>query len=228
MASIKHNEQIVLPAQGMKWGADMGTFCEAEGLTRTANGVFFMEMRDAKSGELLDAWTSPKKNILTLDCGILAARLFRNSLEPNAGTSNGVRMLAIGTGAVGNLLAPNAPQPEQRKLNSEICRKAFSSAQFRNANGVAVAYPTNIVDFTATFGEAEAVGPLNEMGVMAVKSLTDGPNVNKIDNGPGTGTPTYDPTIDVSAKDLLANYLTFACISKPSTAILTFTWRFSF
>jgi len=47
---------------------------------------------------------------------------------------------------------------------------------------------------------------------------------NPIENGP----TDYDPTIDVSAKDLMANYLTFGVVTKPSTALLTITWRFTF
>jgi hypothetical protein len=132
-------------------------------------------------------------------------------------------MLTIGTGATGNVLSPDAPTEEQRRLNSEIQRKAFASSTFRDESGVAVAYPTHIVDFTTTYGEAEAVGPLNEMGV--ISPYSDNPAVqNPIENGP----TDYDPTIDVSAKDLMANYLTFGVVTKPSTALLTITWRFTF
>jgi hypothetical protein len=178
-------------------------------------------MRDARTGKRLVYWE--KHNVITLDGGILAARLFKDSQFPKTGQNNGVTMLAIGTGATGNLLNPDAPQEGQRKLNNEISRKPFSNTQFRNADGVAVAYPTNIVDFTATFGEGEAVGPLNEMAVMSAYSAN--PEIkNPINNGP----TDYDPTIDVTSKDLFANYLTYAVISKPSTATLALTWRFTF
>jgi len=194
---------------------------EAE-ITRKATGEFFFEMRDAKSGKLLAEWH--QFQVITLDAGILAARLFRNSLDPSASQNNGLTMLGVGTGATGNLLSPDAPQPQQRMLNNEISRKAFiGSPQYRNTDGVAVSYPTNIVDFTTTFGEGEAVGPLNEMGLMCTASLN--PEIkNPIDNGP----TNYNPTIDVTGYDILVNYLTYSVVTKPSTAVLTITWRLSF
>lgn len=216
-----HRDKARKIQQGVKMGLDMGTFLEKGGITAAVGGVFILEMRDATTGEVLEYWE--KKNQIVLDAGILAARLFKNSTDPSPAQNNGLVMLGVGTGATGNILSPDAPQTGQRELNAEIGRKAFASTQFRNANGVAVSYPTSVVDFTTTFGEAEAVGPLNEMGLMSTASLN--PLItNPIQNGP----TDYDPTIDVTGKDLMANYLTFSCLSKPSTAVLTITWRLSF
>ena len=178
-------------------------------------------MRDAKTGERIAYWE--EKNIITKDAGILAARLFKDSAEPNPGQNNGLTMLAVGTGATGNLLSPDAPMATQRRLNNEIERKTFATTQFRNSDGVAVDYPTNIVDFTTTLGEAEAVGPLNEMGLLSTMSASPATK-NHIENGPND----YDSTIDVSEKDLLVNYLTFSVVTKPATAVLSITWRLSF
>lgn len=186
-----------------------------------ARGRFIIEMVDAESGEVLRHFE--KDNVITLDGGILAARLFKDSLDPNSGQSNGLTMLAVGTGATGAPLAPDAPSTGQRKLNNEIARKTFASVTFRDSNGAAVAYPTNIVDFTTTFGESEAVGTLNEMGLLSTFSLNPAVT-NPINNGPSD----YDATIDVTGSDLLANYLTFSVITKPATAILSITWRLSF
>jgi hypothetical protein len=184
-------------------------------------GTVTFEMRDAATGKLLAYWE--KDNRITLDAGILAARLFKNSLDPSPIQNNGLIMLGVGTGATGNILSPDAPQATQRKLNVEIARKAFASTQFRNAVGIAVSYPTHIVDFTTVFGEAEAVGPLNEMGLMCTASLN--PLVsNPINNGP----TNYDSTIDVTGKDILANYLPFSVVSKPPGAVLSITWRLTF
>jgi hypothetical protein len=186
-----------------------------------AKGSFIVDMRDGKTGEQLLYWE--KDNVIVRDAGILAARLFRDSTEPNVGVNNGLKMLAVGTGATGSILSPDAPQVTQRALNTELARKAFASAVFRNLDGIAVSIPTNIVDFTTTFSESEAVGALNEMAVMS--PFSSNPAVtNPILNGPAN----YDPTIDVSSLDLLANYLTFPVISKPSTAILSITWRLTF
>ena len=228
-----HKEQFHRIQQGVKMAMNMGTLEESGIIRHMAHGRFIFDMRDAETGEQLAYFE--KDNVLTLDCGILVARLMRNSLEPIVGSNNpnkGVSMLSIGTGATGNLLSPDAPQPEQRKINAQAAngRKAFSSAQFRDGDGVAVSYPTNTVDFTATFSESEAVGPLNEMGV--VSAVSSNPALsNWIINGPGTIDPVYDTTINVGGNtpsDLLSNYLTFGVITKPATAILTITWRFSF
>jgi hypothetical protein len=184
---------------------------------RGLQGEFFVEMRDARTGELLHS--DHRKNVITLDASILVALLTRNPTS----RANGVYMLAVGTGATGALLSPDAPDPRQRKLNGEIARKAFSSTTFRDGSGNAVAIPTNIVDFTCTFSESEAVGPLNEMGLISPIStnpLITNPNPNAF--------PTRDTTVDLSLYDILFNYLTFPVISKPSTATLAITWRITF
>jgi hypothetical protein len=184
---------------------------------RGLQGEFFVEMRDARTGELLHS--DHRKNVITLDASILVALLTRNPTS----RANGVYMLAVGTGATGALLSPDAPDARQRKLNGEIARKAFSSTTFRDGSGNAVAIPTNIVDFTCTFSESEAVGPLNEMGLISPIStnpLITNPNPNAF--------PTRDTTVDLSLYDILFNYLTFACIAKPSTATLAITWRITF
>lgn len=196
---------------------------EASRFMGIAKGFFHLKMWDAESGEILTEWE--KQNVLTLDAGIIAARLFKNSQDPVAGVNNGLNMLAIGTGATGNILNPDAPQPEQRRLNNEIARKAFSSVQFRNSDGVAVAYPTNIVDFTTVYGESEAVGPLNEMALM--HTYSQNPATKNLIPAQYSGA-NYDASFDVTNYDLMTNYLTFAVISKPSTAILSITWRLTF
>jgi hypothetical protein len=198
---------------------DMGRYEEKSTLMAMANGVFTLEMKDAATGKVLEFWE--KKNVLTLDAGIIAARLFKNGLSQ----TSGLTMLALGTGATGNILSPDAPQATQRRLNQEIIRKAFSAVQFRNASGSAVAYPTNVLDFTTTYGESEGVGPLSEMSLMSTFSTNplvknEIPTQYQLQN--------YDPSFDVTGYDLLANYLTFPVISKPSTAILTITWRLTF
>lgn len=184
---------------------------------RQVKGEVFLRMTDARTGEVL--LDEHRKNIITLDTGVLAAILLR---DPSSRT-HGINMLAVGTGATGPLLSPDAPDNRQRKLNAEIARKPFSSTTFRDDSGNAVAYPTHIVDFTATFGEAEAVGPITEMGLQSTLSA----NPSIVNTNPNTF-PTRDTTVDLSDYDILVNYLTLAVCSKPSTAILTITWRLSF
>jgi hypothetical protein len=182
-----------------------------------AKGEVFLELTDAASGEVLEKRHVP--NVIVADASILAAIYFKNKNS----RANSANMLAIGTGATGSLLNPNAPDPAQRKLNSEIARKPWSVTQFRDGSGNAVAIPTNIVDFTCTFDESEAVGALNEMGIMSTISsnpLVTNPNPDNF--------PTRDLTRDLTQFDVLVNYLTFGVLSKPSTARLTITWRITF
>lgn len=193
------------------------TQAAALGINKMAKGEFFIKLVDVATGEVLHE--EHKQNIITADASILAAMLFK---DPTTRTL-GANMLAVGTGATGSLLSPDAPDPDQRKLNAELARKPWSQTVFRDAGGNAVAIPTNIVDFTATFDESEAVGPLNEMGIMATISaspLVLNPNPNAF--------PTRDVTVDLSLYDIQVNSLTFAVISKPSTARLTITWRITF
>ena len=210
-----YQERMPGPRTGMKMSLDLGVFPETMMLPR--EGLVIFDLKDLQ-GNQLAYWE--KKNILTKDAGILAARLFANAQLPVPNRNNGLYMLAVGTGATGNLLSPDAPTQTQRKLNNEIQRKPFVSYQFRNDSGVAVSIPTHIVDFTTTFVENEAVGALNEMGL--ISSYSTNPAVtNPINNGPSN----YDPTIDTTLLDLMANYLTFGVVTKPAMAILTLTWR---
>lgn len=184
--------------------------------TNSFKGEVFIELSDL-DGNILHK--EHKQNIITLDAGILAAILFKDPSSRN----NGVNMLAVGTGATGNILSPDAPDQRQRKLNAEIARKPFTQTVFRDASGAAVGIPTNVVDFTCTFDEGEAVGPLNEMGLLS--TISD--NTTLKNDNPDSF-PTRDLTQDLTLYDILINYLTFSVISKPSTARLTITWRITF
>ena len=187
----------------------------------TVEGHVFFHMEDAQTGEV--QLQRDQKNVVTLDAGLLVARLMKDPKEP----AHGINMLAVGTGALGSVLNPDAPTNQQRRLNNEIQRKPFSETTFRDANGAAVAIPTNVVDFTTIYGESEAVGPLNEMGLLS--TISDNTTIkNDNPNFAGQGGQPYDPTVDVAQYDVLVNYLTFSVISKPATSILTITWRLTF
>jgi hypothetical protein len=203
----------------LKWGLGMKHTEQVFLRAKPSKGEVFIKMEDA-TGTLMDKHYD---NIITLDAGILAARLFKNSLDPVTTKSNGLNMLAVGTGATGAILSPDAPQDTQRALNNEIARKSFSSTTYRTSGGSAVSYPTNIVDFTVSFSASEAVGALNEMGLLYTVS-SDPNTTNPVENGPDD----YDDTLDVTGKDIMINYLTFPVISKPNTAVLSITWRLTF
>lgn len=182
-------------------------------------GDVFFEMRDGKTGEL--QMVMELRNLVMLDASILIARLMKDSQEP----PHGIFALAVGTGNVGwNPMTPPAPSNTQRALYSEITRKTFSTTQFVDGNGVPVAYPTRVVDFTTIFTESEAVGPLVEMGLI-------GGNVNtnlSIRNPVTPPNGSYDPTVNLSNYDTLVNYLTFPVVNKPPTSTFAITWRLSF
>ncbi len=182
-------------------------------------GDVFIDMRDGHTGELQEH--RELHNLVVLDASILIARLMKNNQEP----PHGLYALAVGTGDVGwNPMSPPAPTNTQRSLYSELTRKTFSNTQFIDAGGVPTAIPTNVVDFTTVFAEAEAVGPLVEMGLLGGNISTNMSIRNPVipPNGP------YDPTVDLTTKDTLANYLTFAVINKPATSTLSIVWRLTF
>lgn len=182
-------------------------------------GDVFIRMHDGKTGELQYEWE--KRNLVVLDASILIARLMKDNQEPPFG----IFALAMGTGDVGwNPMAPPAPTNTQRALYAEIARKTFANTQFIDGGGLPVAYPTKVVDFTTTYTESEAVGPLVEMGLIGGNVSTNLNVKNPVSppNGP------YNPTVDLTTKETLCNYLTFPVINKPATSTLTIVWRLSF
>lgn len=182
-------------------------------------GDVFIELKEGGTGALQER--RELLNLVVLDASILIARLMKNNQEP----PHGIFALAVGTGQVGwNLQSPPAATNTQRALWSELARKTFASTNFVDQNGIPAAYPTHVVDFTTTFAEAEAVGPIDEMGLLGgnVNSNLSIRNPVSPPNGP------YDPTVDLTNFDTLVNYLTFPVINKPPTSTLTIVWRLTF
>lgn len=182
-------------------------------------GDVFFTLRDGQTGEV--QLQREHRNIVTLDASILIARLMKDSQEP----PHGCFALAVGTGDVGwNPMAPPAPTNTQRSLYAELTRKVFANTQFIDSGGAPTAIPTNVVDFTTTYTESEAVGPLVEMGIL-------GGNVNSnmaITNPVLPPNGTYNPSVDLTNFDTLVNYLTFPVVNKPATSTLTIVWRLTF
>lgn len=181
-------------------------------------GEVFVREIDPGTGDTRNMWS--KKNLIVLDSSLLIAALLKDNQEPNFG----INMLAVGTGATGAILNPDAPLSTQRRLNNELARKSFSEITFRDSSGGAVSYRTSVVDFTCVFSQSEAVGPWNEMALMSTISGSSGVT-NPNPNFSGAGGETYDPTVDTSLYDTLVNYLTFSVMSKPNNAIMAITWR---
>jgi len=194
----------------------------SDGPVSIFKGEVFWTLRDGKTGRVQDEGHIP--NIVTLDAGILVARMMKTpSAVPNVCEPNfGIFALAVGTGDVGwDPLDPPAATNTQRSLYNELARKQIASSDFIDSGGGISGIPTNVVDYTTTFAEAEAVGALVEMGLVGGDVDTNMSITNPI--LPPNG--LYDDTVDVVGKDTLVNYLTFPVISKPATSTLTWTWR---
>lgn len=162
-------------------------------------GEFHMTLRDSKTGVILEERHG--HNIIVNSASILIARLLKDNNEPDAGIS----YLAVGTGAAGwNLQNPPQPTVSQTTLNSEIARKAFTTADvyfIDPETGDPTTVPTGVVDFSMTFAETEAVGPLVEMGLFG-----------------GDASDLKDSGIEV-------NYRTFPVINKTNSMTLTIIFR---
>ena len=194
-----------------------------------AFGFGFNETTYRVKGEVLiklDDQEIKVNNVYTLDGSLLASILF-SGLYP---TRSPITMLAVGTGATGTSLVPSVADQRQRRLNTEIARKEFASVLFRNPTTFAVsAIPTNVVDFTTVYNEGEAVGALNEMGLVSPYDASPLSNYPLLDgNGDPVSFPDYDTTLDVTNYDILINYLTLPVINKPSNSVLAITWRLTF
>jgi hypothetical protein len=161
------------------------------------------------------------RNLIVKDASILVARLMKDSQEP----TKGLFALAVGTGDGGwNPMAPPAPTNTQRALYSELTRKTFSQTRFVDASGTPTSIPTNVVDFVTTFSESEAVGPLVEMGLIGGTISTNLAVRNPVTPPNGS----YDPTVDLTTRETMVNYLTFLVINKPATSTMEIVWRLTF
>lgn len=188
-------------------------------------GEIFWTLVD-QSGQIMS--TGHFKNIVTLDASILIARLMKGagSSAPHQSETNfGIFALAVGTGDIA--WDPNHPPPPtntQRSLFNELARKSIQSTSFIDSDGNISGVPTNVVDFTTTFGTGEAVGPLTEMGLLGGDIDPNMAITNPI--LPPNG--VRDQTVSLVGRDTLINYTTFGAINKPNTASISWTWRLTF
>lgn len=141
--------------------------------------------------------------------------------------ADGLQYLAVGVGILTNPSLPYDPTtnsvntslwdlqnpPAETlttvKLQGEMFRKEFTSWSFVNPDGSDSETPTNILKLVTTFMEAEAVGPLTEMGLF-------GGNAQEWNNGAGKDS------------GYMFNYKTFAVWNKSADSRLTISWRLTF
>jgi len=197
-----------------KTGFNMGFGFKEDGGYKVKGEVFIT----------LDGVETKINNVYTLDGSILGAMLFSGLTLRNP-----ISMLAVGTGATGTAQVPSIADERQRSLNTEISRKVFSSVVYRDALGAISTVPTRIIDFTTVFNEGEAVGALNEMGLLSPFDSDPATTTPILDGGGDpVAFPEYDEELDLTNYDILINYLTFPVINKPSQSVLAITWRLTF
>ena len=167
--------------------------------TRPLRGEYRMILRDSVTGEIIESRKG--HNIIVNSASILIARLLKDNNEPDGG----ITYLAVGTGGVGwNLQNPPQPTNTQITLNNEIARKAFTTEDITfidPTTGDPTVVPTNVLDFTATFNETEAVGPIVEMGLFG-----------------GDASDIADSGTEI-------NYRTFPVLNKSNSMTLTIIFR---
>jgi len=117
----------------------------------------------------------------------------------------GILVLAVGTGDIGwDLQNPPVETADETQLFSELTRKTFSNVTYVDNLGAPSVTRTNIVDFMTTFLEAEAVGPIVEMGLFG-----------------GNGALLAD-------SGTMINVRNFPVVNKGSTTTLAILWRLTF
>ena len=174
---------------------------------KIASGEIFMKL--GKNPSYDEAIKNPDRHmkniIVDVASELIAEWAFTGIIATVPEHVPGILVLAVGTGDVGwDLQNPPAETANQTILESELIRKTFSAKTYIDGSGNPTVTRTNVIDFTTTYLEAEAVGPLVEMGLFGGNGalVTDG----------GT----------------MINYKTMSVINKPSTSKLIIVWRLTF
>jgi len=163
-----------------------------------ARGDIFMTMKH-KDGSV------EKRKMTNVIVDVASELMAERMKEGDGNASNGIMVLAMGTGDPGwDLQNPPIATSSQTQLVNELERKTFNRSYYVDDAGLETPTRTNIVDFEVTYEETEAVGALVEMGLYGGAGST----------APGGGT--------------MVNYHTFPVWNKPSTSTLTIVWRLTF
>lgn len=177
-------------------------------------GEFWVKLGNNLSRQ--DVLNNPDRHVKNLIVDIASNQIaewaFTGTITNISEHVKGIMTLAVGTGGSGwDLQNPNPPQPTDQQLEAELIRKLFIDKTYVDNLGVPTLTRTNIIDFTTTFFESEAVGPLVEMGLFAGNHPQVGSADSTVPNG-GT----------------MINHKTFPVINKPSTSQLTIVYRLTF
>lgn len=205
------------------------------GMILHKGGEYDSKTDSIKNGEIITQ--KEIKNLIVDKASILMACKLAPGSHTTTGVNDGsmegvflpdgLQYLAVGVGILQNPLLPydpntndvntalwelqNPPAEELTtvKLQGELFRKEFTSWSFVNPNGSDSQSATNILKLVTTFYEAEAVGPLTEMGLF-------GGNASEWNNGAGKDS------------GYMFNYKTFAVWNKSADSRLTISWRLTF
>lgn len=170
---------------------------------RIKSGEIFIRLGDNYEDAIRNPDRHFKNIIVDVASELIAEWAF--TISPPDTAVPGIQTLAVGTGDVSwDLQNPPAETANQTLLESELIRKTFSAKTYIDGSGNPTVSRTNVIDFTTTYLEAEAVGPLVEMG------LFGGTNATSTNGG------------------TMINYKTCAVINKPSTSKLIVVWRLTF
>jgi hypothetical protein len=164
--------------RGAKSSLDIKPILKIDESLLSLKGELFIKAYDmAQDGKLV--YNYQHSNIIVNVASILIARLLKNNAEPQ----NGISYLAIGSGSgLWEPYDPPAPTTSQTRLENEFYRKAIDYSTFVHPEtGEPTSIYTNIVDYSVTLGEGEAVGPILELGLFggdATSELNTGTMVN--------------------------------------------------
>ncbi len=150
-----------------------------------------------------------KRNLIVNDASILMSR----RMHPGAATTltGGINALAIGTGVgTGTTQVPQAADPTLHTLRNEIYRKLVSSWTYLDINGNATATPTNVLQITTTFTNADGI-PLTNGAAAIVEMALMGGDINTAANN-----------------TIMYNMTTFPVWNYQSGQALTVIWTLTF
>lgn len=140
------------------------------------------------------------KNMIVAKASVMIAKRMR----PGASWGSGIGYLEVGTGVgTGTTQNPQTEQVDQVALRSPLFRKAITSWTYLD-NDQPTAAETNVIQYTTTFDEIEAVGAITEMGLFG-----------------GDAT-------DILGSGYMFNSKTFSVWNKQSNMKLTIVWKITY
>lgn len=138
------------------------------------------------------------KNLIVSRASVFMAK----RMKPGVSWGSGIQYLEVGVGVgTGTTQLPQKEDISQERLRQSLLRKEITSWTYLGSDGKPTASETNVMQFTTTFGNTEAVGALVEMGLFG---------------GDATA---------VAGTGYMFNYKTFPVWNKAEGMNLTIVWK---